>query len=488
MEYRYNLQEPGDFSLSNVYLYSYRQGEGDGPYGIEIKSLISEINIFESISAKAITGNIVLADGYDVVEDLPLTGLERIEFTFSTPSVISNTSYDFTSKSGSPMYIYKIENRKRVNQSAQVYVLHFCSKEMYFNEKVRVNQAFDGTTDTIIRKFVKERDFLNSKKKLFLEPSKTLNKYVFPNKRPYEAIQMLADESISTKYNDSDYLFFENKQGIHFRSYESLIAYNGTRTRMPQESFYVESGSVRGGGGNNPVNAAMRRIRNYEVINQFDTLLHMRGGAFANELITTDFFNKTINTHTYNYFEEFPKHFHLASDKDGGKTDNGHLLPATASDEFDKGLEQYPSKRFVYSNTDKLHNDFVRPDFKSIIRQREAQKQLVNMIALRVEVSGNTTIDAGDVIYLEIPQVKAEPRGKDLFLSGNYVVRHLRHNISIIGNKHYTTIECTRDSVSTTYPSGLDDNTFIGRERNFESQPTEGIYNIYDIEESENLS
>src|SRR6056300_1824791 len=182
MEYRYNLQEPGDFSLSNVYLYSYRQGGGDGPYGIEIKSLISEINIFESISAKAITGNIVLADGYDVVEDLPLTGLERIEFTFSTPSVISNTSYDFTSKSGSPMYIYKIENRKRVNQSAQVYVLHFCSKEMYFNEKVRVNQALDGTTDSIIRKFVKGRDFLNSKKKLFLEPSKTLNKYVFPNK------------------------------------------------------------------------------------------------------------------------------------------------------------------------------------------------------------------------------------------------------------------------------------------------------------------
>ena len=466
-DYRYNLQEPGDFSLSDVTIFSYRPGEGDNPYGIEIKSLITEINIFESIGSKTLSGNIVMADGFNLPEDLPLTGLERIEFKFNTPSVISNTTFDFTSESGSPMYVYKIDSRKRINQSAQVYILHFCSKEAFFNEKNRVNVALDGAYEDMINELVRNKEYLNSKKRLFVEESKSINRYVVPNQRPFATIDMICEETQSKKYNSSGYLFFENKQGFHFRSYESLIAYNGIRTRTPQEYFVVEAGSVRGGGGDLPIQDTMRRIRKFNIDKQYDTILNMRGGAFASNLITVDTFNKKIQSYDYNYFDDFTNYFHLQGTQSGDKTDNFHLLPDTPSDEFGKNLSDYPSKRFMYSTTDKIFNDYKGIEHKDIVRQRNAQRILRNHIVVSVEIAGNTTIDAGDVIHLEIPQVKEAPRGEDLFLSGNYLIRHIRHNVSILANKHTTTMECIKDSVRTNYPSvrSVNDNTFIGREK-----------------------
>jgi len=278
---------------------------------------------------------------------------------------------------------------------------------------------------------------------------------------------MICEETLSKKYNSAGYLFFENKQGFHYRSYESLIAYNGLRTKTPQEYFVVETGSVRGGGGNLPVQDSMRRIRKFNINKQYDTIANMRGGAFASNLITVDTFNKKIESFDYNYFNDFNKYFHLQGSAFGDKTDNFHLLPDTPSDEFNKNLSDYPSKRFMYSTTDKIFDDFKGIEYKDIVRQRNAQRILRNHIMISVEISGNTTIDAGDVIHLEIPQVKQAPRGEDLFLSGNYLIRHIRHNVSILANTHTTTMECVKDSVRSNYPavrSSLD-NTFIGREK-----------------------
>jgi hypothetical protein len=474
------LQEPGDFNLSNVYLYSYRKGEGDSPYGLEIKSLIVELNIFESIYSKSLTGNIVLADGFDVVEDLPLTGLERLEFKLNTPNNVSNTDFDFTSKTGSPMYVYKIENRKRINQSAQTYVLHFCSKEMYYNEKVRVSQALDGPTDQIVRQLVRDETFLNSKKKFFVEPSTIINRFVFPNIRPYTAIDMMAEHSKSKKYKNAGYLFFENKQGLHFRSFESLLA-DTNKAKEPIEYFYVEAGSVRGGRENDsPVDSAMRRIRSYEIKNQFDTIYNMRTGAYASRLITSDLFNKTIKTYDYNYFEDYPEYFHTTTGKDGNKVDIGHTLPATPSDELGKGLEEYPTKLFNLCDNAKLHNDFTPPDLSVLVRQRQAQRMNFSSIKLNVEISGNTLIDAGDIINLEIPQVKAEPRGRDLFLTGNYLVSHIRHVVSIQNNTHTTHLEVVKDSLERNYPSSVKENTFVNREKDYK----DNNYDIYKLDES----
>ena len=135
-----SIKKPGAYYLSDVRLISYRSKEGDSePDSIGIDTMVVDLNIYESIFNKTLSGSILVVDANNVIGKLPLTGNERLEFKFFTPSL--SKGYDFTSKTGNPMYIYKIENRTNIAPRAQAYLLHFCSKEMMTNELVVVRNA-----------------------------------------------------------------------------------------------------------------------------------------------------------------------------------------------------------------------------------------------------------------------------------------------------------------------------------------------------------
>ena len=54
---------PGNFQLTDILLTSYRSGNNDSiPTKLDIKSLVLEVNIYESIFNKTLSGNVVLAD------------------------------------------------------------------------------------------------------------------------------------------------------------------------------------------------------------------------------------------------------------------------------------------------------------------------------------------------------------------------------------------------------------------------------------------
>ena len=59
---RQKLEYPGHYTISKVYLLSYRMGPTLSPLRIDITHLLAEINIFESLDSKTLTGNIVVSD------------------------------------------------------------------------------------------------------------------------------------------------------------------------------------------------------------------------------------------------------------------------------------------------------------------------------------------------------------------------------------------------------------------------------------------
>ena len=181
------LSRAGQYSLSDVQLVSYQSFRGQtSPKRISIRSLVTEINIYESIVNKS----------------LPLTGFEQIEFKLFTPG--TSRAYDFTSKTGHPMQIYKISSRKGLNPRTQIYVLNFASREMFKNEQVKVARAFEDSIDNMILSIF--RNELDSNKTLTLEETKGLRKYVMPRLRPFQAIDMLSKEAESKKHFKKRYL------------------------------------------------------------------------------------------------------------------------------------------------------------------------------------------------------------------------------------------------------------------------------------------
>ena len=75
---------PGAFELSDVFLISYAEGTEGNPKRLNIRNLITEFNIYEKLNGDFLSGDMVITDATNVIQELPLTGFERIEFTFFT--------------------------------------------------------------------------------------------------------------------------------------------------------------------------------------------------------------------------------------------------------------------------------------------------------------------------------------------------------------------------------------------------------------------
>ena len=144
------LDKPGRFLLDDVVLVSYQSADGSNKNAksISIRSQVLEINLYESLEGAGLSGNIVVADGQAVISHLPLTGYERIEFKLYTPG--TSRGFDFSAQTGHPMYIYKITGRQPTTPRSQIYMLHFCSKEIVDNEMKRVNRTLTGSVDQMV--------------------------------------------------------------------------------------------------------------------------------------------------------------------------------------------------------------------------------------------------------------------------------------------------------------------------------------------------
>ena len=102
----------------------------------------------------------------------------------------------------------------------QLYMLHFCSKEMLNNEMTRVNRTLTGSIDQMVIDIF--RNDIESKKNLIVEETKGLHKFVMPRMKPLKAIAKLSSMSEPLKYNSSGMLFYEDSTGFRFRSLENM--------------------------------------------------------------------------------------------------------------------------------------------------------------------------------------------------------------------------------------------------------------------------
>ena len=103
----------GDYNLNGIILQAHdgtggRFGEG----GVNIQSLVQELNIYEGIEQAAIYGTLVVVDSLNLISNLPIQGTERLFFKLSTPGTSkAEHIVDASEETGHPFYVYKISNK-----------------------------------------------------------------------------------------------------------------------------------------------------------------------------------------------------------------------------------------------------------------------------------------------------------------------------------------------------------------------------------------
>ena len=432
----------------------------------DINPIVEEINVFENIYTAAISGDIVIKDTTNIVQNFPIIGEEKLILKIQTPQAKPEpeTTIDFTL---SPLIIYKINTQYGDGENAQIISLQFGSMEGFRNTTSRVSQSYSGQPSQIVEKILRDENYLKSKKTFYFEPTANNAKIVFPNIRPFRCIKHLSDISNSQLNNSSpSYLFYETTKGFHFRTFDSMCR------ELPKFYFKENIGSSLNEKGVVDAQKNLDTLLNFQRVSTKDTVKNLNSGMINSKLITHDVYHKRLDLYKYDYLNNFDRDIH---------PDNGEATPiiSTAKDpDTNKSLtDSEDTKLFVVSTAsgysfEEGGNYPYQSDNQDQTLQRKTarREQFERGYILNIEVNGQTFIQAGDKINLEIGATSSVTDDKeDKQMSGNYIVTHLRHTFTKSQQlKHKIVMQVAKDSgKSNPLPnSGIQQNNKLGPDRN----------------------
>ena len=461
------LDRVGKYNLSELNIISYQQVDNE-PRFIDIKGITLTLSITEDIFSNNIMGSIIVYDTQDIRTLLPITGLERLSFKFNTPGL---PGYDMSEGTGIPFQIYKVDSVRKDEQNdiGQFYKIYFCSPEMYYNQMASVSKAYSGPIENAVLDLLRQKKYLNSKKPFYFENTATNAKYVIPSLKPYKAINYLSSQTLSGKYNNAGYLFYETSKGFHFRSLGSLLALGGARARPTRWNYQTQITNVKDGKKDEvkDIEKRLQNILKYEIGKPVDTLSNMVGGMYANKLVVHDAFNKTIKTHNFNYKENYAKEFH--TETIGSAADiNKMITPIAQLNDTGKSLyEEADSKKMVVTETSKVHNDYEFTPTNLTLPKIVSQMSQYKNMNLTILAHGYTMLNAGDIInFTEAIRQPGEKKTDNPYTSGRYLIMAIKHTISVESKSHEMVLKCFKDSVRTPLPKeedgllvGIEDDT-----------------------------
>ncbi len=479
------LEVGGDYILRNLILHNY--------YGekTNILPIVQELNIYESIYNNAITGTLVIGDTKNQIARLRLQGLERISFKVTTPGQTGlKDSIDFSEETGDPLHVYKITDRRMVNQNLMTYTIHFASREFMRNTRLKVSQSFTGTLDQMVHEITK--DYLDSRKTLFVETTSNQDTILIPNKTPFEAINDIAKRAIPENSRGGvGYYFYETSKGFNFRSWESMVTSKSNFKRAPRDEFFYQPAKIPGTdrqAQNDKALQELRTIEEYEFVNNFhDVAANSVLGTYGHRVLSYNFFNKSFKTDDYHYHDQFEESKH--TDSTTSQFDGKRYAISNSSVDYDNELNisDFPESRVSLQGTTQFQHDDdtglygidVAQDGVKMGSYQSQLNQVLHGTTLRMRIKGQCKINAGDLItvHLKDPNASRDNSSKagqnhDERFSGDYVITKLRHQIT--GELHKIQLECVKDAVGQSIQSSINP-----------KRRTNSLFNRLEIDESD---
>ena len=425
------IQYAGEYEIEEIRLFS-----SSGNI-IPLNGLMMQLSLFENIFSPTMSGQIVLLDTNSIVLNLPIIGQEYLSFKIKTAS-LGGEGTDIIDYTENVFSIYKIDKRIMAD-SAEAIVLHFTSPEMMRNNRTRVSKSYTNSIDKIVKDVLQNERYINSKKDLYIEGTIGVRKMIAPNNQPFTFVQKLASESISLEHGSPYFMFYENKDGIHFRSLDSLYAQPVIAEYNTGDFFHQDSsGTVV-----KDILEEYSRPISHQIVQANDMLSNVRGGLLGSNLITYDIYKKSYNKRSFRYFKNF---------RDYSRISDNPIYNTNVIDEFGNGLDNFTDANIHLHPTSKVEeNDaqyFTDVDtspyspnrIENALLHRQAKfLELKKGISLIVEAHGLTNMTIGQTIDFEM-QVVGQTHGKskaDPYYSGKYLITTLKHEFNEVPQKNH---------------------------------------------------
>ena len=250
---------------------------------IDLTNSIVFCDYFEDIFSPCVMMTIQVAASYSIYNGLPIRGGEKVEVD------IESLSGNFVLSNNYAMYVYKVSGIVS-DGTKEYFTLHLCSREGLTNETARVQKKYakkpinDHVTAIL-------KDVLQTKKFKSSNIEKTSNSYSFIGtlKKPFHILSWLGPKGIpatsssgnngKTAKGVAGFVFYENKDGFHFRSIDTLVSatqsQNASTSKEYIPKYNYNPGVIETGNLDNNFN-----IINYNVEKNIDLMKALRVGMY----------------------------------------------------------------------------------------------------------------------------------------------------------------------------------------------------------------
>lgn len=407
---------PGAYVLDELTLGKILDDGHSGPEFhevVDLSSRFSSIGVTQSLADPFMTMTIGITDATQIFERIGTKGLQGEEFVkikFYTPS---RDPIDL---------LFHVVNFTPVvsddHQKINFYNLLCVTKENLINDVSNINKFFSTTVadcaqsiwENNLRKHPTYLMFKNTKgvewkeREFFNSASVGTEDFIVPGLRISTAMDWLSQKAYGgTDYPGSLYYFFENNLGFHFCNIETYIEINKGLGRKfvyrPQQS------------ANDPQGIDLiQSIQNISGITMPSMTEKINSGSFSHTVRTLNLVDKNHTDVFFNMDEKFDS-FQKPGNVFG------------TSNQFFKDVVKDTFTEYLTTKDSSNKNSNI----ERIMGTREAYSDLLNNYKISITVYGDTELNVGDVIELELPETGTSGDRNSSVYSGSWLIQALTH-------------------------------------------------------------
>ena len=461
------ILKAGEFEIDECIIHT---STGQEQNLLEAPYVLSNIAIEEDIEQATIFGSITFLDSGNIASEGPIIGQEALTLKMRTTGLKDPSAViDF---SGHSLMVFSIQANVALGETMGLTQISFCSFEMMEDRRLRISQSFEGEYSKIVEKIF--RDILKSKKKLWLEESVGKKKIIAPNVSPFDIVRLAMRQAVNES-KEPTYYFWETTKGYHFRTLESMYA---GKSELGSPLFNYIERAKPGGSYGNPKHPTMNvlgdlaSIDRWEILSGTDTLLNYQDGVYASKLIEHDIFNKTYKEFKYDYLN--PKEVEQRMPATSGGGTASPMYSATPVNEKGDTISTLKEKTFLFpvslsgkdkkrdahhsSSSPTAESNYIAPVASEWHQRRVSMKHQIREgsgIGVKLFVHGNTVLNAGDMILIDLMSrtldVKKQKKFDNLY-SGPFIIKKLKHTFVMASKSHTMEITAIKDSLPIELP------------------------------------
>ena len=447
---------------ANIIKLKISSNFGDG--AIDISGGVVDFQYYESVLSNHVTCTIaVMETGFEMdksgkpkaskglIDSLPIRGGERVD-------IIMEDNYGNELKIDEGLYVNRLRDVD-AGTSQDLFFMDLASREYFANEQTRVTKRYEGSISQNVEKILKDVLLVESKP----DVDETAEPYNFigNDKKPFYICTWLASKSIPQMESEegenatggaAGYLFFQTREGFHFKSIDKIFSGEPVKKYIFNNSPELPDGFDA-------------KILLTDIESDIDLNEKLTLGTYHNRSIFFDFYALNYTVKDYKLSDSSGVGDNIASSSlnNGSKATSSKITPAgkKIDDLIAKEFTQSPSRLMTHildvgtqptgaTVEDQLEHwkeNRAEPNFKAMDTMQTSIMRYNQLFTIKTNIiiPGDFSIKAGDVVFCDFPELSgSDKKDTNPESGGLYMVAHVCHKVT--SGSTTTSLALVRDS------------------------------------------